>query len=46
MAGGHDGVDAAPDVEVSHHGHLPGLEEFHEVVQDAIGDIFVEVSLV
>src|ERR671935_1401813 len=36
--------DTATDIPHGDHAHLPGLEGRDEVVQDAVGDVFVEVA--
>src|SRR5262245_24404865 len=43
---GHDGVDAAAHLEVAHDGHVLGSDGRHEIVEDAVRDVLVEVSLV
>src|SRR5262245_14735230 len=45
VCGGDDGVDAAAHGEVSHHGHFARREQAYEIVEDAIRDRFVEVTL-
>src|SRR5262245_32847483 len=45
MARGDDGVDAAAHVEVADHRHAPRCERSHEIVQNPVGDILVEVAL-
>ena len=46
MAGGHDRLDVAADVEIPDHLDLPGVQELDEVVQYPVGDVLVEDMLV
>src|SRR5690242_16520122 len=46
VGGGDGGGDAAADVPVGGDGHAAGGEGGDEVVEDAVGDVLVEVPLV
>src|SRR5262245_17851535 len=46
MGRGDHRVDAAADPEITHHGHAARPDRGHQVVEDAVGDVLVEVSLV
>lgn len=46
MLGGDDGVDPSADLEVAHDRHLSGFDGTDQVVQDPVGHVLVEMTLV
>src|SRR3989338_3400422 len=42
----HHGMDAAANVEIADDRDFPGIHQGHPLLQDPVGDVFVEVALV